>query len=454
MSFKAVPDSGLYTDLYQLTMGQGYFKSGLHKKQASFDYFFRKAPFSGEYVIFAGLSDLLETLESLVFRADDISWLQGEGFDPDFCRFLSDYSFDGTVISVREGDVVFPGEPILTVNGPLFSCQIAETLLLNTLNFQSLIATKARRVRMACGEKKLIDFGLRRAQGTGSLSASRAAAIGGIDATSNTLAARMYNLPASGTMAHSWIQCFENERDAFMTYAKWYPDTTILLVDTYNTLKSGIPNAIKVAKELESRGHRMLGIRLDSGDPLSLSRAARSMLDEAGLHYVRIAVSDQLDEMRIQELSKQEAPIDIFGVGTRLVTGHPDGALGGVYKICELDGRPTMKQTDDLFKNSLPGKKEIFRESRSNGQFLRDHIVLNDNMQAGKQAEQIRSTVMDKGIVTGELPSVKEIAQYSNKRFEFVPEDVKRLSDPDCYELCIDEKLVELMEKLAKFVQE
>ncbi len=448
MSIAEIPNPALYTDLYQLTMGQGYFKSGYHQKTAHFDFFFRKAPFSGEYVVFAGLADLLSVLESYRFTDDEREWLRQNGFEAEFCDFLAGYRFDGSIISAREGDVVFPGEPILTVSGSLLSCQLVETLVLNLLNFQSLIATKARRIRLAAGDCKLVEFGLRRGHASGSIAASRAAAVGGIDATSNVLAGRRYNLPVSGTMAHSWIQCFDNELEAFRTYARMYPDTTILLVDTYDTVGSGLPHAITVARELEDAGHRLAGIRLDSGNPLTLSRKARAMLDEAGLDYVSIIVSDQLDENRIADLKEKNAPIDFFGIGTRLITGHPDGALGGVYKICSLDGRPSMKYTDESSKRSLPGIKEIDRETDADVSFLRDIIRLADHPPSGVHTEQIRTEVMKSGRILDHQTDVKKIATFSASRFAQLPDHIKRLSHPQRYDVSLDNKLKSLIEQL------
>ncbi len=487
MSLHEIPNPALYTDLYQLTMSQGFFRNGMHKKHACFDFFFRKAPFSGEFVVFAGLDDLLSVLEQYRFLDDEIDWLREQGFKDDFCKYLAGFTFDGSIRSVREGEVVFPGEPVLSVSGSLVSCQLVETLLLNILNFQSLIATKARRLRLVAGDCKLVDFGLRRGQGSGSVAASRAAAIGGFDATSNVLAGKRYGIPVSGTMAHSWIQCFENELEAFRTYARLYPDATILLVDTYDTIGSGLPNAITVARDLEKQGHHLVGIRLDSGNPLTLSRKARAMLDDAGLGHVAIVVSDQLDEERIADLLEKKAPIDFFGVGTRLITGHPDGALGGVYKICDLDGQPSMKYTDEKSKRSLPGIKEVYRESGSDGRFLRDVVRLtkpygstrpvagkNDDpasvMRGGSgtgsvivrstenvsgtgsdfemESESIREVVMENGKALGRITGIPEISRFSSSRIDRLPEQTRRLVRPERFEVALDKSLVSLMEHL------
>lgn len=467
MGNKDISNPGLYTDLYQLTMCQGYYKTGLLKKTAYFDYFFRQAPFEGRFVVFAGLEDLLETLASFRFHDEECRWLQEKGFDRDFCDFLSDYRFDATVTSVREGEIVFPGEPVLTVSGSMLSCQLIETLLLNILNFQSLVATKARRLQLACGGRKLIDFGLRRGQGTGALAASRAAAIGGFHATSNVLAGYRHNIPVSGTMAHSWIQCFGSELESFRKYAELYPDSSILLVDTFDSIGSGIPNAITVAKELEEQGERLLGIRLDSGNPLELSRKARTMLDDAGLHYVAIAVSDQLDEDRILSLVRRKAPIDYFGVGTRLITGHPDGALSGVYKMSWFGERPTMKYTDEISKSSLPGIKNLVRKIDEDGLFEHDLIALKDTAHEDPEinnsriltkgntqesAEYIREQVMVDGEIVKKSADIAGISEFNSQRISQIPDSVKRLTNPACYDIKIDDTITTLIEELKNKV--
>lgn len=465
----------LYTDLYQLTMSQGYYRTGLYKKEAHFDFFFRTTPFDSGFVIFAGLADLLDKLSSLHLAYEESEWLQKQGFDKSFCHFLQNFRFEGDIISVPEGEVVFANEPILTVSGPLLGCQLAETVLLNTLNFQSLVATKARRIKMACGERKVIDFGLRRGQGEGALAASRAAAIGGIDATSNVQCGFRYGIPVSGTMAHSWVQAFGSELEAFQAYSRIFPDNSILLVDTYDTIRSGIPNAIRVAKKLEQDGHRLAGIRLDSGDHSTLSHQARALLDEAGLDYVPIFISDQLDEHRILDLVSSGAPVDGFGVGTRLITGHPDGSLSGVYKMCSLDGKPNMKQTEETSKRNLPGIKELYRETDAGGYFRRDHILLEDpfthpDREFSKKTENmtpvsteshsktenrhrlapIRSRVMQSGRIMDTRKDLAEMAKYSKQRVSKLPERFKRFDDPDCYEVTWDDKLEILIQKLNK----
>src|SRR6185312_1333526 len=342
--------SGLYTDRYELAMAHAYFKQKIQDVPACFDYFFRKLPYYGGYVISCGLGELLPVIENLHFNSNEINWLHKEGFDKDFLAWLEAFRFKGTIRSMPEGEIAFPLEPLLQVEGSLAEIQLIETLLLNYLNFQSLIATKAARIRYAAGNRHLSEFGLRRAQALGGISASRAAIAGGFDSTSNVYAAKMYDIKAVGTMAHSFIQSQENELIAFRKFAKSEPANCTLLVDTYDTLKSGIPNAIKVAKEMKEKGQQLQAIRLDSGDLAYLSKRGRKMLDDAGFQHVQIVVSNQLDEYLIKSLLEQKAPIDVFGVGTSLATGQPDAALDGVYKLCEINGKPKIKLSENIQK--------------------------------------------------------------------------------------------------------
>src|SRR5690606_13632406 len=305
-----------YTDQYQLAMAQVYFQNGHKETPAVFDYYFRKLPFNNGYAIFAGLEDLLEILEGLRFSDSDLDYLRSKAFPDDFLEYLSNFRFRGNIFSAKEGDIVFPVRPVLQVEATMIEAQLIETLLLNLLNFQTLIATKASRIRLVAGDRKLFDFGLRRAQGPGGYYASRAAIVGGFNGTSNVSAGKDFDILASGTMAHSFIQSYEDELSAFRAFAKGRPNDCVLLVDSYDTLKSGVPNAIKVGKEMEAEGQRLGGIRLDSGDLAYLARQSRNMLDDAGLHYVNIAASNQLDEFVIKSLLEQQAPIDTFGVGT------------------------------------------------------------------------------------------------------------------------------------------
>jgi nicotinate phosphoribosyltransferase len=456
--------TGTYTDLYQLSMGQVYVLAGRHQQQAVFDYFFRKIPFDGGYVVFAGLANVLEILGDLHFTGDDISYLESAGFNPSYLRELKKFRFKGTVYAMREGEIVFPGEPVVTVHGTMLEAQIVETLLLNLLNFQSLIATKAARIRSVAGERTLAEFGLRRAQGTGGYHATRASIIGGFNSTSNVVAARDFNIPVAGTMAHSFIQSYDSELEAFRAFADKRPDSCVLLVDTYDTLRSGVPNAITVGKELQKRNYQLQGIRLDSGDLAYLSKQARKMLDEAGLTDVKITVSNQLDEYVIKSLLDQKAPIDVFGVGTSLVTGPPDAALDGVYKLSWLDGKPRIKLSENLKKLTLPDKKQVYR-IHGNGKFFgADAIALANEESvemmyhpadvekslsvAGMRHEPLLSKVMDCGKIIGNNSSLKEISDYCQGRLSRLPDEHKRFEYPHVFKVGISEKLRDLRNEL------
>ncbi len=353
--------SATYTDQYQLAMAQVYFKKGQKDYTAIFDYYFRKLPFNGGYAIFAGLQDLLEIIENIKFSDKDLEYLKKQDFDDDFLEYLKDFKFHGNINSVQEGDVVFPTRPVLQVEANIIEAQIIETILLNLLNFQTLIATKASRIKLVSGERTLLDFGLRRAQGPGGYYATRAAIVGGFNGTSNVIAGRDFDIPVSGTMAHSFIQSYDDEITAFRDFSEGRPKDCVLLVDTYDTLKSGVPNAITVAKEMEERGQKLMAIRLDSGDLAYLSKQCRKMLDEAGLDYVKIAASNQLEENVIKSLLEQGARIDVFGVGTNLVIGSPDAALDGVYKLAYSHGKPRIKISESIVKVTLPHKKQVYR---------------------------------------------------------------------------------------------
>lgn len=455
-----------YTDLYQLTMAQVYFATK-PDGQAVFDYYFRHNPFNNGYSIFAGLEDVLNILETLKFSDSDITYLEKHGFEKDFLQYLKDFEFRGNIYSCREGDVVFPNRPILQVEGNIIEAQIIETLLLNMLNFQTLIATKASRIRLSAGNATLLDMGLRRAHATGGYYASRAVAIGGFDSTSNVKAAEDYDIPASGTMAHSFIQSYEDELQAFRDFAKFRPKNCVLLIDTYNTLKSGLPNAIIVAKEMEERGEALLGVRLDSGDLAYLAKKTREMLDEANLSYVKIVASNQLDEFVIKSLKEQGAPIDIFGIGTNLVTGKPDAALDGVYKLSEYNGEPRIKLSENIIKVSLPFKKQVYRMVDDNGMFYGADAValftegkveqMHDALDATKSLnldnfnhEALLDRVMENGKKVFPSRSVKEIAEYSKSRLEKLPKEYKRFQNPHIYKIGLSTTLKEQRNKLVQ----
>ncbi len=467
MNTQPVHINGLYTDFYELSMAQGYFYAGKQGEKAVFDYFFRTNPFKGGFLVFAGLADFLEQLKSFTYDHEALAYLRTQGMKPEFLDYLSHFSFKGTILSVKEGELVFPNEPIVRVEADLIEAQLIETLLLNLLNFQSLIATKAFRVKLAANGKAFSDFGLRRAHGYGGLQASRAAIIGGASSTSNVQAGFVYDLPISGTMAHSWIQSFEDELTAFRTYSEINPKKSILLVDTYDTLRSGVPNAILIAKEMEEQGERLVGIRLDSGDLAYLSKKARKMLDKEGLQYVQILASNQLNEHVIKSLEDQGAPIDGFGIGTELVTGKPDASLGGVYKLCEIAGKPSMKISENIEKITLPGKKMVWRFFDEEGNIYRDGILLDEEIpgkcewlyhptQSDKKTqvcqlkrEQLLQPVFENGTLLHAMPSPLECHQYLEQRAKQLPEEHKRFIMPHIYKVGISEKLLNMRNDLV-----
>jgi nicotinate phosphoribosyltransferase len=457
--------SPLYTDLYQLTMAQAYFENGMKDVQAGFDYFFRKIPFSSGYVVFAGLQELLQMVKELRFADADIDFLREGGFNEEFLTYLRSFSFKGSVVSVREGDIIFPFEPVIRVEGNIIETQLIETLLLNVVNFQSLIATKASRIRHAAGpDAVLSEFGLRRAHSFGAMHAARAAIIGGFNSTSNMLAAKRYGIPFAGTMAHSFIESFGDEEAAFSAYASSFPDKSIFLVDTYNTLRKGIPNAIKVAKKMREKGKMLKGIRLDSGDLAYLSKKAREMLDYDGFQDVKIVVSNQLDEYVIRSLKEQEAPIDIYGVGTSLVTGKPDAALDGVYKLAHYNNHPVLKISDNLQKTTLPGKKRVLRFFDKQGFFYADAVILAEEIEpafminpfekhktlslADMNCEELFHKAMVNGEITGNIETPSEIHNRLKKRLALLPSEHQRFDFPHIYKVGISEKLLKTRDDL------
>lgn len=457
--------SATYTDLYQLTMAQVYYLKGRKNECAVFDYFFRKLPFESGYAIFAGLEILLDVLEKIKFSENELTFLKRQGFNSAFMDYLRGFRFSGKVSGIKEGDVIFPSSPVLQVEAGIIEAQVIETVLLNILNFQSLIATKASRMRLVAGRRKLIDFGLRRAPGPGGYYSSRAAVIGGFDATSNVKAGFDFNIPVSGTMAHSFIESYDNELTAFRDYVEIHPHNSVLLVDTYDTLKSGIPNSIIVGKEMKERGRKLLGIRLDSGDLAYLARESRMLLDRAGLNDVKIAVSNQLDEHVIKSLLEQNAPIDIFGVGTSLVTGSPDAAFDGVYKLAMSDEKPRIKLSETISKITLPYKKQVYRIKESDESWIgADAIALADEneilkiyhpFETGKlmniekfQKEALLELVMEDGVRRNERRSVEEIAGYCNSRLDRLPQEYKRFNNPHIYKIGLSEGLKSGWDKL------
>jgi nicotinate phosphoribosyltransferase len=468
--------SALLTDFYELTMAQGYFKLG-RDEPAVFDMFFRKQPFSGGFSIFAGLGTLVETLEGLRFGADDLDYLRSLGtFDADFLDFLSAFRFSGELWAFPEGSVVFPQEPLVRVKASIVEAQIIESLLLNTLNFQSLIATKAARVRLASGSGKVMEFGLRRAQGPdGALSASRAAFVGGAAGTSNTLAGKVFGIPVLGTMAHSWIMSFPEEREAFEAYASLYPERTVFLIDTYDTLDSGIKNAIEVGRRLAIAGKKF-GVRLDSGDIQYLSVQVRRALDEAGLRDATISVSNELDEQIIHQLKSSGAPIDSWGVGTNMVTGGSEASFTGVYKLaarCRVTGEdaeggplvPVMKISDNPDKSTNPGIKQVYRVYDAEGNAALDAIALEgETVERGKEyvfshpsgdirhlrmriegdARAMLRPYMREGRPAADPEPLAEIQARAIRELDGLDDSYKRLLNPHIYKVSITEGLRDL----------
>lgn len=379
-------DWSLYTDLYQLTMAQGYLESGKAEQQATFTMHFRDYPFKGGYAVACGMTQLVEMLEEYSFRDDDIEYLRsipapagGAMFSEGFLDYLSKMRLSLDIDAMPEGTIAFPGEPILRVQGPIMQCQMIETMLLNCVSFQTLLATKAARVCRAAGGRPVTEFGLRRAQGTGSLWASRAAVVGGCVGTSNVLAGKMFNIPVSGTHAHSWVMSFDSELEAFREYARIFPKNCSLLVDTYD-VEAGVRNAITVAHELAARGEHLSAIRIDSGDLAWLSKMARRMLDEAGLEGVKIMLTNDLDEYTITSILDEGAPVDMWGVGTKLATAFDQPTLGGVYKLSAVrdsvddEWQACLKVSESVCKTSIPGVLDVRRYYNDDGKIAGDMV--------------------------------------------------------------------------------
>lgn len=447
-------------------MAYSYWKSGRAEELAVFDYFFRRLPYDGGYAVFAGLETLVELLAAYRFHDNDLRFLEEEGFEKDFLDYLSKFQFQGTILSPPEGEIVFPNEPIARVEGGLVETQLIETLLLNVLNFQSLIATKACRCRVVAGDKSLSEFGLRRAQGLAGRWASRAAVVGGFDSTSNLDAAKRYGIQSTGTMAHSFVQSFESELEAFRDFAKTHKSGTVLLVDTYDTLESGLENAITVAKELAKEGHSLKGVRLDSGDLAYLSKRVRSRLDSAGLSEVKIVVSNQIDEYLIRSLFDQGAKIDVFGIGTSLATGHPDAALDGVYKLSQVADKPKIKFSDSIGKVTLPGVKTVTRFQDVNGYFAGDAIHLDSESVpeimihpsetqkhlslTGFTSSPLLTKVVERGKSCHQLVNSIGASTYRKERLSKLPTEHLRIENPHTYKVGLSTQLLELRTNLLE----
>lgn len=468
----------LLIDLYQLTMVGGYYLLDKKGQIASFDYFFRKVPDAGSFCVAAGLEQLIDYIQNIHFDPEDINYLRSLNlFPPEVLENFSKLRFTGDLYAVPEGTLVFPQEPIIRVTAPLPEAQFMETALLNILNFQTLVATKAARVCIAADGDPVIEFGVRRAHGpNGGLSAARAAFIGGARATSNLMAGRVFGIPVRGTLAHSWVESFSTELDSFQAYGKIYPKNCLLLVDTYDTLRSGVPNAIKVGKELrEKKEGDLLGIRLDSGDLTFLSREARRMLDEEGFDRARILGSSDLDEWLIESIKKQGAEIDIWGVGTRLVTSYSCPALGGVYKLSAIweDGgmRPKLKVSDDPEKTTNPGVKKIIRFYDEKN-FMRGDVILFEDetllqgapvrafhpmlshiskiYPAHFKREEILIPIFKNGSLVYQPPSLATIQENTHRNLKHLRPEHKRLQNPHIYHVSLTERLFQKKQELIR----
>lgn len=441
----------LRTDLYQLTMMQAYWKSG-HNPEATFDYFVRKIP-SGSYLVTAGLSYVLDYIENLRFEDDDIEYLRTQDFDDEFLKHLRGFRFMGDILAMPEGSIAFPLEPIIRVTAPIMEAQLVETFLLNKMNFSTLIATKASRVVHAARGRAIAEFGLRRAQGDGHLEATRATYIGGCASTSNVLAGKKLGIPISGTMAHSFVTSFDHEIDSYRAYAEAFPKRCFLLIDTYNSIE-GAKKAVIVGKELEKRGEKLMGVRLDSGDLAELSKHVRRILDDSGLEYVKIVASGDLNEWKIDELMNKGARIDLFGVGTELVTGRPTPALDGIYKLSDVVKHnrhmPKMKLSDDTIKATLPGKKRVWRIVEK-GKFVRDVISLDD--EDIDNAIPLLEKVVENGKIICNRPSLEEIRHIAGENLSNLPDIYKKLDGAPVYPVEFSRDLVELREHIIEKIR-
>lgn len=467
----------MLTDFYELTMANGYFKNGFKDTIAYFDMFFRTMPDGGGYVIMAGVEQLVDYFKNLSFGKKDIDYLRGKGFSEDFLDYLANFRFACDVWAVPEGTPIFPGEPIVKVKGPVIQAQFVETMVLLTINHQSLIATKANRVVRAAQGRAVMEFGSRRAQGfDGAVYGARAAYIGGCAGTACTISDEMFGIPALGTMAHSWVQLFDSEYDAFKAYAEEYPDACTLLVDTYNVLHSGVPNAIKVFDEvLAPMGKRPKGIRIDSGDIAYLSRKARKMLDDAGYPDCSIVASNSLDEYIIRDMLLQGAKVDSFGVGERLITSSSSPVLGGVYKLCavEKDGEiiPKIKLSENVQKITTPGNKRVYRlYDRESGKAAADLITLASETVDDSRpyelfdpdftwkrktltnytARELLEPLFRKGECVYKERNIEEIKSYCREQIDTLWDEVTRFENPHNYYVDLSQQLWDVKHELLR----
>jgi len=466
-------------DFYELTMSNGYFKNGYKDRICYFDVFYRQCPDGGGFAIAAGLEQIVKYIQDLHFSSEDIEYLRGRGiFDEDFLAYLADFKFTGDIWAVPEGTPIFPKEPILTVRAPAIQAQLIETYILLCVNHQSLIATKANRVVRAAQGRKVLEFGSRRAQGAdAAILGARAAYIGGCHGTACTISDQLFGVKAGGTMAHAWVQMFDTEYEAFKTYCEIYPNNPTLLVDTYNTLKSGIPNAIRVFNEvLKPKGLTKCGIRLDSGDMTYLSKKARQMLDEAGWTECEISVSNSLDEYIIQDILRQGAQIDVFGVGERLITAKSEPVFGGVYKLVAVEKEggviePKIKISENVGKITNPHYKKLYRFfGNDTGKAIADYLCVYDEVVDDSKdmeifdpeatwktktvynftAKELQVPIFKNGELVYELPNLEQIRTYCLQQVDGLWDEVKRFDNPHTYYVDLSQKLWDIKYGLLK----
>lgn len=470
----------LHTDLYQINMMLTYWQEGIHNRQAVFECYFREMPFGNGYAIFAGLEHVVRFIQQLSFTDSDIAYLrEAEDYPEEFLTYLKNFKFTGTIRSAVEGDLVFNNEPILQVEGPFADCQLVETALLNIVNYQTLIATKAARIRSVVGTDSVMEFGTRRAQEMdAALWGTRAAYIGGFDATSNVRAGKIFGIPVSGTHAHSLIQAYRSDYRGFKAYAETHKDC-VFLVDTYDTLKSGVPNAIRVANEMGDKIN-FLGVRIDSGDMAYISKRVRQQLDEAGYPEAKIYASNDLDEKTIQNLKMQHAKIDVWGVGTHLITAYDQPALGAVYKLVAIEDengtmQDTVKLSSNAIKVSTPGKKQVWRiTKKADGKSEGDYVTFWDENPLAEEslymfhpnytyinktvtnfnARPLLRTIYHDGQLVYELPELSEIRRYSAAMLESLWDEYKRDLNPQDYPVDLAPTLYDHKMKIIQQVRD
>ena len=466
-------------DFYELTMGNGYFRNGYKDRITYFDVFFRKVPDQGGFAIAAGLEQLIDYIENLHFSEEDIAYLRGRNlFCEEFLDYLRNFRFTGDIYAIPEGTPVFPREPLVVVRAPSIEAQLIETFTLLTINHQSLIATKANRICRAANGRTVLEFGSRRAQGAdAAIIGARAAYIGGCAGTACTISDQLYGVPAGGTMAHAWVQMFDTEYEAFKTYCETYPTNATLLVDTYNTLKSGVPNAIRAFNEvLRPMGISKCGIRLDSGDMAYLSQKARKMLDEAGWPECQISVSNSLDERLIQNLFLQGAQIDMFGVGERMITAKSEPVFGGVYKLTAVENEkseiiPKIKCSENVEKITIPHFKKVYRlYNRDNGKAIADYMTVHDEVVdeneplmlfdpyatwktknvCNFEARELLVPVFLNGKKVYQSPALKDIQAYCKQQVNTLWDEIKRFDNPQTYYVDLSQKLWDIQQELLR----